>query len=289
MKHLILIFKGFFMGMANIVPGVSGGTMALIVGIYEDFINAISHFFKNFKKNILFLVPVFVGMGLSILVLSKAIDYSYQKYPLVVTLFFMGLVIGGIPLIFNNIKKCSDKDKNINPFLTFFTFFFVLFFAMAPVLFNLDNNVDFSNLTINGYIILFFVGIIASATMVIPGISGSLVLMLLGYYYPVISTIKDITNFDNLGTNVAILGTLGLGIVVGIVLISKAIEYLFNHHQKSTYYAVLGFIVASVVAIPVSTIINVSNFNFNVLELIIGIIMLILGITISYYLGDKND
>lgn len=289
MKHLILVLKGFFMGIANIIPGVSGGTIALIVGIYEDFINAISHFLTNFKKNITFLIPVFIGMGLAILLLSKVIDYSYNHYPLAVTLFFMGLVIGGIPLILKNIKKCSDKDKNINSFLTIITFILVIFFAMAPVLFNMDSTSEFNNLNLSGYIMLFIVGIIASATMVIPGISGSLVLMLLGYYYPIVATIKDITNFANFSSNIMVLGTVGLGIVVGIVLIAKIIEYLFKNHQKSTYYAVLGFIIASVVAIPISTIINTSSYSFNILELAIGVMLLIMGVFISYYLGDKND
>lgn len=277
------------MGIANIIPGVSGGTIALIVGIYEDFINAISHFFTNLKKNISFLIPVFIGMGLSILLLSKVIDYSYKHYPLAVTLFFMGLVIGGVPLIIKSIKNCKDRDKNINSFLTIITFIFVIFFAMAPVLFNMDSKTEFGNLNMNGYILLFIVGIISSATMIIPGISGSLVLMLLGYYYPIVSVIKDITNFDKFGSNIMILGSFGLGIVVGIIVIAKIIEYLFKNYKKSTYYAVLGFIVASVVAIPISTMIKTSNFSFNVLELVIGLILLIFGTFISYFLGDKND
>ena len=274
------------MGIANIIPGVSGGTIALIVGIYEDFINAISHFFSNFKKNIMFLIPVFVGMGLSILLLSKVIDYSYDKFPIAVTLFFMGLVIGGVPLIKKNIDNCKDNDKKINNVLAVLTFLLVILFALAPVLFNTDSEVSLENLSLYNYIIIFFVGAIVAATMVIPGISGSLVLMLLGYYYPIIACIKDLTSFET--NNFIILGVFGLGVVVGIVFISKVIEYLFKNYKKSTYYAVLGFILASIIAIPISTIINVENISINILEVVIGIILLAAGTAISYYLGDKE-
>ena len=286
MKNIILTVKGFFMGIANIIPGVSGGTIALIVGIYEDFIAAISHFFSNFKKNIMFLIPVFVGMGLSILLLSKVIDYSYNHFPIAVTLFFMGLVIGGVPLIKKNIDESKEQNKAINYILSLFTFALVIFFALAPVILSTDMEVSFNNMNATSYILLFFVGVIASATMVIPGISGSLVLMLLGYYYPVIAFIKNLTNFEL--NNFVILGVFGLGILVGIIFISKIIEYLFKNYKKSTYYAVLGFIIASIIAIPVSTIINVENININILEIIIGLILLVVGTAISYYLGDKE-
>ena len=274
------------MGIANVIPGVSGGTIALIVGIYEDFINAISHFFANFKKNIKFLVPVFIGMGLSILLLSKVIDYSYDHFPIAVTLFFMGLVVGGVPLIKKNIDNTKDKDKPLNYILAIMTFIFVIFFALAPVIFKTDGEVSFDNMNAISYLLVFLVGVVAAATMVIPGISGSLVLMLLGYYYPVIALIKDITKFDIHG--LIILGVFGIGILVGIIFISKVLEYLFNNYKKSTYYVVLGFIIASIIAIPISTIINVSNISFNIIEVIIGIILLVGGTFISYYLGDKE-
>ena len=286
MKNLMLTIKGFFMGIANVIPGVSGGTIALIVGIYEDFIEAISHFFTNFKKNTSFLIPVFIGMGLSIVLLSKVVDYSYNHFPIAVTLFFMGLVVGGVPLIKKNIDETKDKDKAINYVLAILTFSLVLFFAFAPVLFDTDMEVSFENMTATKYLIVFLVGIIASATMVIPGISGSLVLMLLGYYYPIIACVKDVTKFEI--SNLMILGVFGLGVLIGIVFISKVIEYLFKNFKKSTYYAVLGFIIASVIAIPVSTIINVDDISINVIEVIIGIILLGVGIATSYFLGDKE-
>ena len=99
--NLVLVVKGFIMGIANIIPGVSGGTLALILGIYEDFIGAISHFFSNFKKNICFLAPIAIGILLAIASLSRVIDYSYKHYPIPTSLLFVGLVIGGIPMLYS--------------------------------------------------------------------------------------------------------------------------------------------------------------------------------------------
>lgn len=286
-NSLILVVKGFFMGIANIIPGVSGGTIALILGIYEKFIGAISHFFSNFKENMKFLIPIFIGMALSLLTLSHLIDYSYKHAPIPTCLFFVGLVLGGIPLIINHIKDKKDRKKISNYPIFLITFLIVIFMACASLIFDTDLTVKLNNLSLIGYILLFLVGIIAAATMVVPGVSGSLVLMMLGYYYPIIENIKNLTEFNNITNNIIVLGIFGIGILVGIVLASKLIEYLFKKYETKTYYGVLGFIVASVIAIPLSTYLQVTNLHESLLHILIGIITCILGIFVSYKLGDK--
>ena len=290
MKKMVLLFlKGFVMGIANIIPGVSGGTLALIMGIYEDFIGAISHFFSNFKKNILFLIPVFLGMGIAILSMSSVISYSYKHIPIATTMFFVGLVLGGIPLLTKKLKNSTGNKKNgLNYVIFFLTFALVIFMALADTIFKGLGEVSFNSLSALKLIILFFVGIIAAGTMVIPGVSGSLVLMLLGYYYPVVDTIKDFIHFKNLGTNFIVLCVFGLGILIGIVLISKLFEYLFKRQETKTYFGVLGFIYASIIAIPYSALHNL-KLSFSIFEVIISVVLVVAGIIIAYYLGDKKD
>ena len=184
MKNIILVIKGFIMGIANIIPGVSGGTLALTMGIYENFIGAISHFFSNLKENIKFLLPIFIGIGLSLLTMSNVITASFDKYPIPTTLFFMGLVIGGIPMLFSKIKGTKEVKKPISYIIMLLTFLLVMVLAFSKEIFGGTlGNADFSNLNILGYLNLTLIGTIAAATMVIPGVSGSLVLMLLGYYF----------------------------------------------------------------------------------------------------------
>ena len=287
MKSFILFLKGFLMGIANIIPGVSGGTLAIILGIYEEFISSLSHLFSNLKKNLKFLIPVGLGIGSSILVLSGVIEYSYEHFPLPTMLFFVGLVLGGIPMLMKNVagKKDSKKISSYMIFLT--TFSIVIFMACAELIFDIEGVVSFENMTFVKYLILFLVGVIAAATMVIPGVSGSLMLMLLGYYYPILGKINSLLTFENLFSDVVVLGVFGVGILVGIILISKLLEMLFKKFKTKTYFGVLGFIFASVIAIPISTCLEVNDLSVNPLTVIIGIVLLNVGAYVSYKLGEK--
>jgi len=285
-EKLMIVVKGCIMGTANIIPGVSGWTLALILGIYERFIGAISHFFSNFKENFKFLALVFIGIGLSLITMSNVIDYSYNNFPIPTTMFFMGLVIGGIPMLYGKVKGKKEK-KEVSSWIIFaLTFGLVIFMALSDKILGAATAVDFSNMNAWGYIMLFGVGAVAAATMIIPGVSGSLVLMLLGYYYPIINLITELTKFNNLFSNLIIAVVFGLGILVGIVLISKLIEFLFKKFEIKTYYGVLGFIFASIIAIPMATFSEV-QVTFNVLHIIIGLVVGAAGAIIAYKLGEK--
>ena len=286
MKNLFLVIKGFFMGIANVIPGVSGGTIAIILGIYEKFIDAISNLFKNLKENIKFLLPIFIGMGIAILTTSKVISYCYDKFPLPTVLFFVGLVFGGIPLLMKNVKNKKESKKVSNYIIFLLTFSLVIFLASYKFIFGINGEVSFASMNLGGYLLLFLVGIIAAATMVIPGVSGSLVLMILGYYYPVINTIKDLFK-DNFFGNVVVLGVFGIGVLIGIVAIAKLLELLFKKYKVKTYYGVLGFVFASIIAIPLSACIELNSISTSIDQIIIGIIMVIMGTVISYNLGEK--
>ena len=286
-ENIILGVKGFIMGIANIIPGVSGGTLALTLGIYERFIGAISHFFSNLKENIKFLLPIAIGLCLAILSMSRVIDYSYEHFPIPTTLFFVGLVIGGIPMLYHKVKGKKEGKQISSWIILLMTFSLVIVMAFADQLFGTTAKVNLSGLDLWGYIILFFVGMIAAATMVIPGVSGSLVLMLLGYYYPILKVVKSLTKFENLGENIMIAGIFGVSVLVGIVLISKIIEFLLKKFETKTYYGVLGFIFASILAIPISTYNEVENLVFSVPQILIGIIFMAIGGLIAYKLGDE--
>lgn len=288
MKNIILMIKGFIMGIANIIPGVSGGTLALTLGIYEQFIGAISHLLSNLKENVRFLLPVFIGMGISILTMSGVITTSFERYPIPTTMFFMGLVIGGIPMLMKKIRKTKDVKQVSSYLLIFITFALVIVLAFSKELFGSGlGDANLENLSILNYLWLSMVGVIAAATMVIPGISGSLVLMLLGYYFPIINAIKELAHFDNILSNIFIAGFFGIGVVVGIVLVAKLIEWLLSKYETKTYFGVIGFIIASVLAIPVSVYHEIGNITFTAPQIIIGILFLLLGGVIGYQLGEK--
>ena len=288
MKNILLVIKGFIMGIANIIPGVSGGTLALTLGIYEDFIGAISHFFRNIKKHVNFLLPIFVGILLSVITMSNVISTCFDQYPIPTTLFFMGLVIGGIPMLLKRVKNTKEKKQVSSYVIALITFSIVMIMAFSEQIFGSGlGNVSFSNMAVFDYVILFFVGLIAAATMVIPGVSGSLVLMLLGYYLPIIGVLKELTKFENLGPNLLVAFVFGVGVLVGIVAISKVIEYLLKKFEAKTFFGVIGFILASIIAIPVSVYHEVGTIVFSVPQGILGVLFLAIGIIVGYKLGEK--
>ncbi|NLL44956.1 MAG: DUF368 domain-containing protein [Mollicutes bacterium] len=275
---IILMIKGFFIGVANVIPGVSGGTLAITMGIYEQLIKAVSHFFSDLKENIKLVISVGLGAGLAILLMSKIIGYSLEHYPIPTTIFFIELILGGMPVIFKKVKNHYKSIPNLLIFLITFIIVISLSFLDSG-----DRVVNFNNLNIIGYIILFLVGMISAATMVIPGISGSFILMLLGYYKPIIDTISDLTNFDNLVNNILILFPFGMGILIGIVLISKIIEYLLKKHEIKTYCAIIGIVLASIILIFKPLL----SLPYDFIQIVISLILGIIGYFIAYKLGDE--
>lgn len=281
MKNIILAIKGFFIGLANIIPGVSGGTLALTLGIYEKLIGCISHFFKNLKENIKFILPIGIGAVIAILTSSHLISFCLDNYVLPTILFFIGAILGGLPMLIKKVSGHKITISNIIIFLITFGIIILLLFL------NSETEVSFQNMNIIDYLLLFVVGVVASATMVIPGVSGSAVLMTIGYYKPILNIVKNLTDFSSLGSNLAILIPFGLGVLVGILLIAKVLEFLFKNFEVKTYYGVLGFIVASIIAIIYQNLVINANFVFSFGSLLIGIILFILGFVVAYKLGDK--
>ena len=189
-------------------------------------------------------------------------------------------------MLIKNVKGKKESKKISNYIIATITFLLVIFMASYKFIFSINSEVNFASMDALGYILLFVVGIVAAATMVIPGISGSLVLMILGYYYPVINTINALFK-ENFIHNALILGIFGIGVVVGILLISKLLEMLFKKYNVKTYFGVLGFVFASIAAIPLSACIELESIPIDFVQIIVGIIFLILGTVISYKLGDK--
>jgi putative membrane protein len=276
--NFILFIKGFIMGVANIIPGVSGGTLAVILGIFKKFVESISNILKNFKESLLFLIPVVLGMGVAVLATSKVVEASLNNFPLATVLFFVGLILGGIPILFKKIKNNLKSIPNYIIFTIMFVFVLVFTFVISG-----EKNVELTNLTFIDYILLFIVGMVASASMVIPGISGSMVLMTIGYYNLILNTVSNIFDFSIFWHNVSILIPFGLGVVVGILLIAKLITFLLNKFEIKTYFAIFGFIFSSLIVIFFK-----NNINFNIIEFIIGIILMVIGFLVSYYIASFN-
>ncbi len=292
MNFLFDIIKGMLIGVANIIPGVSGGTMMVSMGVYEKIIGVVNNLFKDIKKSILTLLPLGIGMLLGVAVFSFIIPWSLEVFPLPTCLCFIGLIMGGVPAIIKPAKESLHKEgKSISvPHIVAFVFFFALAVGMAAM-----NDVQSSSasfdLNIGFMITIFIVGVVAAATMVVPGVSGSLVLMILGYYEGIMSSISGFISavfaFDwaQIFYYVGILAPFGIGVIAGIFAVAKLIEWLFAKFPSVTYSGILGLIVAS----PIAIIIKMGHNNINVFTAIIGVVLLVAGAWFTYWFGKKTE
>lgn len=244
------ILKGIVVGLANVIPGVSGGTMMVSMGIYDKLIHCITHLFSEFKKSFKFLLPIFIGIGIAVVVVPFGIEYLFQKFPLQTNLAFIGLILGGLPAVWGKVKGSSIKVGHIIAGLLFFALVAGLAAMGETEGKSADLSLDFISI-----IKLFGVGIVASATMVIPGVSGSMMLLLIGYYHPILETITNFISavfafdMDGILQGIGILAPFGVGVVLGIFGIAKLIEIIFQKFPLYAYWAIIGLIISSPVAI----------------------------------------
>ena len=283
MKLVLEILRGMVIGLANIIPGVSGGTMMVSMGIYDTIICSVTHLFKQFKKSILTLLPYAAGMVVALVSLSFVITWAFDNYPLPTNTLFIGLILGGLPAIFKQVK--GEKIGVVGGVL------FAAFFALIIVLQLIQSeNVTVIHLSVLEIVKLLLLGALASATMVIPGVSGSMILKLLGYYEPVIGSIKGLTTarvagqWSTVGYNIGILLPFAIGIVVGIFAIAKLIEVLLARWKGWTYCAILGLVVASPVAILMST--SMTGVSF--VLILVSLLTFALGYFVAYKLAAKE-
>ena len=278
------IIKGMMIGIANIMPGVSGGTLAVSMGIYDKLIHCITHILSEFKESMKFLLPIFAGAGIALVALTFVIEALFQYYPIPTNLLFIGLIVGGLPPVITKVKSHKLTFGHILAGLLFF----VLVVGMAMMGGNGNRQVTL-NLGIVPMIKLVLVGIIAAATMIIPGVSGSMVLLILGYYQPIIQQITAfctaVITLDMAGIlhGIAILLPFGIGVLIGILGIAKIIEIIFEKYPVYAYCAIIGLIAASPIAILVCS--NFVGFSVNVL--LISIVTFAAGFGIAIKIGDK--
>ncbi|WP_240376273.1 DUF368 domain-containing protein [Bacillus piscicola] len=232
------ILRGLAMGASDLVPGVSGGTIALVLGIYDRLIKTINEFFsRKWKEQLGFLIPLAVGMGIAIFSLSNLLKWLLADYPQPTFFFFIGLILGTIPFL---LRKADYKRQ-------FQGYHYIIFTAAAAVIilsgvFRAEETGQaITTLSASDYMFLFLAGWVASSAMILPGISGSFVLLLLGVYDTILQAVSSL--------NFGILLTVGVGVVVGIVVMSKFLHYLLRSHPTGIYAVMSGLLFGSLFVI----------------------------------------
>ena len=288
MLHWILdVLRGAVIGVSNIIPGVSGGTMAVSMGIYDRVIYAVNNLFKQFKKNMKALLPILIGVLIGLfafaaligaLLGTKSDEIPITRLP--TNFAFIGLILGGLPAIYKRVNMKSAKVPGIVLFLIFLALVVVLPLLNPPEARTVDHSI--------GTILLMIpLGAIASSTMVIPGVSGSMILMLLGYYNSIINAMNDLRSGD--WSSLAILLPYAIGLVVGIVFIAKLMNFLLRKHEALTFCAIFGLVIGSPVALLMQNrecfpLANAGNW-------IASIACLAIGFTVAWFMStlDKKQ
>lgn len=239
-EYLKFFLCGIVFGIANVIPGVSGGTMLVVFGIFDRLCEAVSGIKKIFG-NIGFLIAFALGAGGGILLSAKVLGSLFEDFPIQTNMFFIGLILGGVPLLY----KFGTSEKKVKPLCAVP---FVIAMAAVIGLTVLDhlNVIDIAPTAVEGFDVvtslkLVVCAAVAAVTMIIPGISGSFVMMLLGVYQTVITAIDEL--------NFYVLIPFAIGAVIGIILGSKLITLLIRKNKLMVYSALMGLVIGSVYAI----------------------------------------
>lgn len=284
MKLLNQILRGAVIGVANIIPGVSGGTMMVSMGIYDTLIHCITHLFSEFKKSIKTLLPYAIGMLVGIVALASLLTFLFDNYPLPTYTAFIGLILGGLKPLLNKVDKKKLNAVAIG--------LFVIFFALIVLMATTGEVVNPDSLTISlgQMLILLVMGCIASATMIIPGVSGSMVLMLLGYYTPILNAVSNLKDavfaldFAAMINPVLTLAPFGIGVVLGIFGVAKLIEWLLARFPTYTYCGVLGLVISSPVAILIRA--DLTGVTFGIV--LVSLVTFAIGFTAAMLLAKHS-
>ena len=240
-------FIGMLIGTGAILPGVSSGVFLVIFGLYEKIIDSILHFFRNIKKNFLFLCPIIFGALLSIFLFSKVLLFVFDKYYIYTSYAFIGLILGSVPAI--------RKQANIIKPNFFHIMCFILSFLLSIFLIAIEKGNTY-NISSFSYSYLILTGFTMSAGIIIPGVSKTAILIMLGIYSSYLTAISTL--------NFSFLFPIGIGLVFGCIFFMYVINFLFSHFKTYTYFFILGFVVGSCFVIY-------PGFNFKI-KYIVGIL-----------------
>ena len=256
MTGFLNIIKGIFIGAGAIVPGLSSGVLCVIFGIYEKLLDAVLNFFKDIKQNIKFLFPIALGVGIGVLLFSNGLNYALYAFPIQTKSIFIGLILGTIPSLIKEVnEKQSFRPQNV--------VYLLIALAITVILENqmtIISNVEEIN---SFYLILC--GVIMSLGIIVPGVSSTIILMLLGVYSIYLQSVANLY--------LPVLIPMGIGLVLGSIVVMKVTKILLEKQYAKTFYSIIGFTIGSILVLVPQ--------GMNTLEMILSILCILLGIYIS--------
>ena len=292
---------GIAIGAGSAVPGVSGGTIAVLFKVYEKLMWAISHLIKEFKRAFIYLLPMVLGIVIGIVPMMILMNYALEGFTFGIICLFAGYIIGSIPLLKEEVKE--EKAKKIDIIFMILAGLFALTLGILSCFVSGNVSSFFNNTPIWFYFVLIPVGALASIALAVPGISGGMILIILGFYRPLIdSTIETAKecltgNWSNFLTQFFILLSFGAGVIIGFFLTSRFMHFLLSKYRKTTFYAIIGFVIGGLLALFMNYEIysyylvwanGGHGFLIKEIEIPLGVLLLIIACILSYLLSKKQ-
>lgn len=263
--HWRNIYRGFLMGVSDIVPGVSGGTIAVLLGIYDRLIGAINGLFsKDWKRHLGFLIPLGIGAGLALFSLSHLMEWLLIVHPVPTFFAFIGLIIGVLPFLFH--ESGAKTHFRLIHYLLLLAGIIIL--VLLPEAQGSEEVIAERNFGV--YATLFFAGFLASAAMILPGISGSFILLIMGVYLTVINGLKEL--------DIMLILVVGSGILIGLITMSKVIHYFLTNYRTGTFALIIGLVIGSIFVIFPGLPMGMSMW-------VMSIVTFMIGLLVAYLLG----
>lgn len=261
---MLNFLKGIIVGIGGIAPGLSGSVLLVILGLYQKTIDAIGTIFKNFKKNIVFLFPLFLGFGVGVILFSKVVDFLLENYEMYTRFAFLGLVLGTIPLFYKEVKKEGFSKK------------YYILIAIAAIagfsLFYFNKNL-FPTITNPNIFQSVLLGVAVAGSSIVPGVDSAVILSSLGLYELYVGSLADF--------NLQVLIPAGVGLVIGALVISFLINKLIKRFYTGTFSIIFGLFLSIIPNVLNSSCALGWNINS-----VISIFILIISFGVSFFLGD---
>lgn len=231
MRFVLDFSKGILIGAGCILPGISSGVLCVVFGIYEKLLDSILNFFTDIRKNFKFLFPIAFGGVVGMVIFSKILQYLLYEFPMQTKSIFIGLILGGVVLLFKEIsKKEKFRIKNL--------FYLVIALIIGIMMVYFENKIGTESVENVSYMYLIFSGFLMSIGIVVPGVSSTIILMLLGIYSLYLSSVSSIYLY--------VLIPMLIGVFLGCLFFMKIIKYLLDKFYVQTMFSIIGFTIGSI-------------------------------------------
>lgn len=275
---LLDMLKGGAIGVAMIIPGVSGGTLAVMMGVYDKIIDSIGGLFKHFKQSVLCLLPILLGAVLAFAAMYFPLQYALEYAPFPTILLFAGFMLGSCPDLIMQSKDNGFKKFDVASLVI--PLAVVVGICFIPSMGNVDLT---TSMQTGGYFLLVLMGFLASCALVVPGISGSMLMLIFGYYQPLMDTLEAL--FFDFGHSVLVLFCFAIGVVIGFFTIAKLMQILLKKFPRSTMWAIVGFVIGSIPAVVITFFHEYGAAYLNPLQISLGVVMFIVGGVATFLLA----